>query len=241
MNQSLPNPMKSEIIQKITLSAQVAQSIRARILSGEYKSGEKLPQEQIASEFGTSRIPVREALHQLHSEGFIKLVSHKGAIVSEVSLEQIHELYELRARIETWLITVAIPLMTNDHHMLARQKLDEMHDDNSALSWNERNWGFHAALYSAAGRPATIAFLHKIHMQIEPYTRMIMLIDASPEHGNREHEEVFQLCLQRDVPRAAHQLDSHIIQSSARLITGLKAMRDKGTSVPLSTAIKRKL
>src|SRR5690606_12145943 len=95
--------------------------LRSRILSGEYKAGFQLRQEAVAVDMGVSRIPIREALHQLHSEGFVTLVSHKGAVVTEIALGEIFELYELRARVETWLLSLAIPHMTEEDLRVAEE------------------------------------------------------------------------------------------------------------------------
>ena len=59
------------LVQKKTISAQVADAIRQKILIGEYEANAQLRQEHLATEFGVSRIPVREALHQLHSSSFM--------------------------------------------------------------------------------------------------------------------------------------------------------------------------
>ena len=113
------------LVQRKTISTQVADALRQKILSGEYSDNFQLRQEHIAAEFGVSRIPVREALHQLHSEGFVTLVSHKGAVVSSVSMDEILELYDLRARIETWLLGLAVPRMGEADLALARDRAQQ--------------------------------------------------------------------------------------------------------------------
>jgi len=67
------------------------------ILRGEIQEGEQLRQDAIAADLQVSRIPVREALRQLEAEGLIKIVAHKGAVVSSLSSEEIEELFDIRA------------------------------------------------------------------------------------------------------------------------------------------------
>jgi len=87
----------------------VAESLRERILDGEFKAGFPLRQDALASEFGVSRIPIREALMQLEAEGLIKIHPHRGAIVSELSTEEVQELFALRALLEPRLLRIPLP------------------------------------------------------------------------------------------------------------------------------------
>ena len=87
-------------LQHRTISSAVAEELRRRIVDGEFQSGFQLRQDALAAEFGVSRIPVREALMQLEAEGLVKIHPHRGAIVSELSTEEIEELFELRALLE---------------------------------------------------------------------------------------------------------------------------------------------
>lgn len=219
--------MADGMIQKKTLTEQVADAIRRRILAGTYRAGEQLPQERIAAEMGVSRIPVREALHQLHSEGFVTLVSHKGAVVSEVSLEEILELYELRARIETWLLGLAIPSMTDADYALIQKATDQF---GAAVQQVERsydtNWDVHHALYRPSGRRATIEIDARLHQQIERYTRMMVSLTDADVDSHREHQELLELCRKRRVAPAVKLLDFHIKSGSRRLVDRLRDLRD---------------
>jgi DNA-binding GntR family transcriptional regulator len=217
--------MPSEPIRRQTLSAQVAEVIRGRIVDGRYKAGEQLRQEHVASELGVSRIPVREALHQLHSEGFVTLVSHKGAVVSEISIEQIRELFELRARIETWILALALPHMTEPDLALAKQQLDRFDREGTLENWNEINWAFHAALYAPAKRPTTMGLLAKLHQQIERYTRILVSFARDQVKANAEHAAILRLCRDRDTLRAVNLLDAHIMEAGCFLIAQLEGLR----------------
>ncbi len=221
------------LVQRKTISSQVADAIRQKILSGVYPAGLQLRQEHVALEFGVSRIPVREALHQLHSEGFVTLVSHKGAVVSPVSLEEILELYELRARIETWLVALAIPRMTDTDFTEAERQAERFgaEGDDAEYSY-ELNWRFHAALYAASGRKTTIEMVHRIHHQIERYTRMMISLTGSQSKSNLEHWQLIELCRQKDVLRASNLLDIHILDGGRFLVDRLQQLRDADTPKP---------
>ena len=91
-------------ISRQTLATMTVDSLRESILRGRYPEGQPLRQDAIAEQLGVSRIPVREALRQLESEGLVTFSPHKGAVVSTLSVGEIEELFELRAIIEADLV-----------------------------------------------------------------------------------------------------------------------------------------
>ena len=95
-----------------TLTQHVANELREMILSGELEEGSKLRQDTLASMLHVSRIPVREALRQLEAEGLVTFFPHRGAIVSDLSPDEIGEVFDARALIESDLLRRAIPNMT---------------------------------------------------------------------------------------------------------------------------------
>src|SRR5512138_1964205 len=107
-----PQPMAP--IQRQTVASMTVAALRERILRGDYPEGDPLRQDALADELGVSRIPVREALRQLEAEGLVTFSPHRGAVVSTLSLEEIQELFELRADIESDLLGRAIPRMTTE-------------------------------------------------------------------------------------------------------------------------------
>jgi DNA-binding GntR family transcriptional regulator len=82
------------------LRDKVADEIRAAILSGQFKPGERLVEDRLAEEFGVSRNPVREAMRTLASEGLIEVTARRGAVVASLSPQEAEELLEVRATLE---------------------------------------------------------------------------------------------------------------------------------------------
>src|SRR5687767_1427855 len=95
-------------------------------MAGTIPEGQQLRQEALAADLGVSRIPVREALRQLEAEGFVSIASHRGAVVSKLSLDEIAELFELRIRLECWLLGLAIPQMRDGDLEQAKAALETM-------------------------------------------------------------------------------------------------------------------
>lgn len=213
--------LEATVLRK-TISSQIADVIRSNILSGKYKAGDQLRQEPIASEMGVSRIPVREALHQLHSEGFVTLVSQKGAVVTGIALEEILELYEFRARVETWLIALAIPNMEEKDFATAANIACRFNSNDGQGGYSsELNWQFHLVLYAPSKREATIEIVSKLYKKVERYTNLMAGFAVNHEKSVVEHDQLLGHCRARDTPRAVDLLDTHILGGGRTLVDRL--------------------
>ncbi|RSL30005.1 GntR family transcriptional regulator [Salibacterium salarium] len=95
-----------------SLGSQISFELRLKIISGDIPAGEKLSENQISQQFGTSRSPVREALKTLANEGLIRL-ERMGAIVVGLNVKEIEELYEVRNLIESFALKKLVNLDTN--------------------------------------------------------------------------------------------------------------------------------
>ena len=151
--------MDSGLPVKRTIADQVAELIRQRILSGQLKGGQPIRQEHLAAELGVSRIPLREALKQLAAEGFVTITSHKGAVVAELSIQEVEELFEIRLRLETWLLQLAIPAMTDRDLAALDRNMEEQRRPDILPHWGDVNWRFHEIMYLPANRPISLKLL----------------------------------------------------------------------------------
>ncbi len=214
--------MDSGLPVKRTIADQVAELIRQRILSGQLKGGQPIRQEHLAAELGVSRIPLREALKQLAAEGFVTIASHKGAVVAELSVGEVEELFELRLRLETWLMELAMPAMTDVEITVLDANLAEQRRPDVLPRWGELNWRLHETMYQAADRPITLKLLKNIHDKIDRYLRLEITMRQNRDRGLREHEELVDLCRRRDTKAAVALLERHIKETARGLMAALK-------------------
>lgn len=92
-----------------TLGLRVTGEIRQKILSGEFAPGLRIRQEELAAQFGTSRVPVREALKQLESEGLVVIVPNSGVWIARVDINECVEMWKIRERIEPLALGESLP------------------------------------------------------------------------------------------------------------------------------------
>jgi DNA-binding GntR family transcriptional regulator len=193
-----------------TAAIMVANELRRRIMTGALAGGVQLRQENLARELGVSRIPVREALKQLEAEGFVTLISHRGAVVSVLSIDEITELFDLRNQLESWLLGLSIPRMREADLAEAEQALHAMMTTAAIEDWGALNWAFHRALYQASARNETLKILQIIHSRIDRYVRMQISLTTGQEKAHHEHRLILDYCKARDTARALRVLHQHI-------------------------------
>lgn len=212
---SLLQPIKRQ-----TLTSAVTESLRQRILSGEFLDGQQLRQEALSIEYGVSRVPVREALRQLEAEGLIQIIDHKGALVSKLSLDDVLELLDIRAVLESELLRASIPCQSSADLQLATEILAEFEQgliNNDVRHWGEMNSRFHMALYRSAKRPNTLALIQQLHNKTDRYTRMQILFTQTMERANQEHTRLLELCRTGRVDEAAEFIRVHILSAGHAL------------------------
>ena len=209
----------------MTIAQTVAAEIREQILKRTIAGGEPLRQEAIAKSFGTSIIPVREALRQLEAEGLVELKSHRGAVATELTLDKALEWIHMRRLIETDLIGLAIDKITEEHIATAEEILDRF---NVALSgrveidhWSDFNWEFHAALYSPAERPETLKVLSKLHKNCDRYIRLQLLSSDHIDRAQKEHRDLIDHCRKRNKRAAKALMHQHIVGVEEDLVEQL--------------------
>ena len=215
-------------IKRQSLPETLTESLRERILNGEFKEGDALIQDAIAQEYDVSRMPVREALRQLEASGLVLIKVHKGAVVTSIPTEQIAELFELRALLECDILGQAIPRITDEQLLHSRAILAELeasYQRNNVASWGRLNWEFHRSLYIAAERVQTLALLQGINLQTDRYVRLHLLLTGAFADAEQDHREILRLCTVRDVARAVPYLKEHILNAGRDLLVTLRNSR----------------
>lgn len=229
-------PLSDNGIPRTSLTLAVAERLREMIIRGEFGEGEQLRQDAIAANFQVSRIPVREALRQLEAEGLITIVAHRGAVVSSLSSEEIEELFEIRALLESEVLRVSIPNLTEADFQHAEEILrvyeKALWTQSDVGSWGRLNSQFHASLYSRANRPHFMSIIRQINNNGERYTGLQLYLTRAFERAKKEHRQILQLCRKRDVEGACALLKQHIQTAGHTLKETLQQRRVESAAGP---------
>jgi DNA-binding GntR family transcriptional regulator len=216
-------------IPRQSLASAVADKLRAMIIHGDVQEGEQLRQDAIAADFQVSRIPVREALRQLEAEGLIKIVAHRGAVVSALSADDIEELFDIRALLECEVLKVSIPHLTEADFEKAESILDAYEKalwmKEEVGTWGRLNSQFHSTLYSRANRPHFMSIIKMINNNGDRYTRLQLYLTQAFERAKQEHRQLLELCRKRDIEEASNLLERHIHNAGRMLKEFVKTHR----------------
>jgi DNA-binding GntR family transcriptional regulator len=191
----------------------VARRIREAIVGGRLRPGDRVPQDTLAREFGTSRIPVREALAELESEGLVTLVPHAGARVAKVNLAELIEVYRIREAVEPLVIAESAEHLTDGQLSDLRLTVERIEASvGSPESWLQLDRCFHVATYAGAELPRARTIVDGLWNQTQHYRRvLIMALDAKGfEVVHLEHRAILDALERRSGEDAAGALRSHL-------------------------------
>jgi DNA-binding GntR family transcriptional regulator len=199
----------------------LADILRRAIFKGELKGGQQIRQTEIAEQFGTSRIPVREALKQLEAEGLVTLHPNKGAVISTLSAKEAREIYEIRELLETGAVKFSIEKVTESDLARAEEILKQIDNEEDAGKWLDLNWEFHSCLYSPAGRPKLISLINNLHINVNRYIRIYLELMNYEERSQNEHYEILNAYRNKDQEGAVQATIKHLQHASNQLVTYL--------------------
>jgi DNA-binding GntR family transcriptional regulator len=207
-------------------------SIRERIFNGTTPPGTELRQEELARQFGASRVPVREAMSRLQAEGLIVLRPRRGFAVTSLDLAEIIEIFELRMVLEQHAVEVATRLRTeSDLHdveaILRQMDALEPGAENYLTRWLDLNRDFHNRLIACARRKRVSSIVINLRDTIEPYVRLESHFTGQVDDADVEHHAIFEAFRDRAADRAGAVTRDHVAGTMNRLI---ESIRSKGLS-----------
>lgn len=193
----------------------IADVLRDAIRQGLLPPGKPLVQGALADALGVSRVPVREALQFLASEGLVTF-AEDGARVTELSAEEIRELWALRALVEPALADAVAARATPAEAARLRELVLRM-DAAEGDAWSDLNYAFHRELHRLARRPHHAAAALRILTQIEPYSRTAINNLAGRAAAQAEHHEMIAALDRRDGAALREVLERHSLRAGELL------------------------
>jgi DNA-binding GntR family transcriptional regulator len=201
-------------------AALVTGELRAAILDGRLKPGDPIRQEAVARWYGTSRIPVREALHQLENEGLVTIVPHAGAHVARLDFEEFVDIYKIRERLEPLALVESMPNLS----VAAREHLRRLAAEietatGDANRWLEADRAFHLATYAGLRSARLLRMIESFWNSTQQYRRVLFATSPGQDFEimHLEHRVLVDLIERRDEASAEAILRSHIARTRHRL------------------------
>jgi DNA-binding GntR family transcriptional regulator len=206
-------------------SHRIADSLRVAILDGSYLPGERIRQEDVAARSGASRIPVREALRMLHSEGLVTLVANSGAWVTRLTLAECVETYLIRERLEPLLLRTSLPNLDDAAVDRLGRLATEMESGAGIDAFMRADREFHLSSYAGAASGEMWQIIGRLWNTTQHYRREFTKIAASPSTPQQpgldvthlEHRLLLDCIRRRDADDAERVLVTHIRRTRLEL------------------------
>jgi DNA-binding GntR family transcriptional regulator len=204
--------------------------LRALILTGEYGPDERLVEEQLAERLGVSRTPVRQALTMLEAEGLVEIAPNRGATVCSFSVEDVWDIYDLRAVLEGHAARRAAGRIERDELARLRELTGEMEGLAGRFDDHEEeirtlvglNQEFHGIIVEGSrnrrlqrliNRTVEIPLMFKAFFWYTPHERVI---------SNHYHRQILEALEKGDADRAEIIMREHVYEGRDFVIGALK-------------------
>lgn len=203
------------------MSGQVVDRIRTMIFDGSLIRGQRVPQNDIASDLGVSRLPVREALITLESEGLIESEPHRGAFVVPIHREDIDDHYRIYGMVQGLASRRAAARITEP----TLERLQELHEQmqlaDDVVTAHELNWDFHSLINQTGGSRRLLSVLRQLARNLprEVY-EVPPPADAAAVRG---HQRILDALRARDGDAADAASRQHMQTEGEYVIAKLKA------------------
>ncbi len=201
-------------IDRMSLSDRVYFYIKELILSGELEGGERIPEERVASRFGLSRTPIREALRRLEEYGLVRIKPRSYAEVITLRPEEASDVAELRAAMETLAVRLLAERATEGDLAELRSLSDAC--DEAAAEGNvaevfEHDSDFHLAIAQRSGNRHLYDLFEKLDAKIQLLRLVLHLPFERVKESVAQHRLLIEALEARDAEKAVAIMKSHIL------------------------------
>lgn len=195
-------------------------TLRDEILSGRLEPGSRLNTSEIAERLGVSRTPIREALNRLIPIGLVEQIPHRGAFVSKLSIEEIIEIYYIRASLEGIAARLAVQHLT-------QAEIDRLIELSAECMLNltneaynrilEQNYEFHNIVYKAAQSPRLYRLIRQYYSLSGQYRALGLELPGRYGQVCEEHQNLARSLADRDPERAEFHAREHHLNTARRI------------------------
>ena len=206
--------------------------LREQILSGELPADAPLRQEKLAASLGLSRLPIREALTRLESEGLVMLRPRRGYVVASLDVDEVQEIFDMRMVIEEHAGYLATTRRSDqdvaDVEAVFR-KMEVMAPGSSEeiVTYSLLNRAFHERLFASTGRNRLRGLLSTLQDNAERFTRMGARLVCDLEFAHAEHLLILNAFREGKAELVGKYSRDHVYQTGQRLIEILKQHAQK--------------
>lgn len=203
--------------------------LKEMILEGELKAGDRLIERELAGKLGISRTPIREALFRLESQGFVKTVPRKGVVVSNISENEVIEVFTILASLEVLAVKLAAGRMDKETQLELDQKIEELMElkDQAEENFNFEHIQMNRLINKASKSPKLFEILSGLIDYIHMAANMGYETPGRREESLKEHIDIMKALRDKEAEMAEYLMRIHIENSKKAYITYIKNLKQK--------------
>ena len=214
----------------------IEETLRSAILDGRLPAGTALRQQELATLFGVSRMPVREALRQLEAQSLARVELHKGAVVAPLIGEDAVDAYALRILLESEALRLSIPLLDAEDIARAQRCIEQLEVETDYAEIGRLNRMFHMALYAKVSNKRLLAIVEQGLNEEERFLRFNLEAMNLGKLAQDDHWELLRLAENKLVEESVAALQHHLSRGVKAVTQYLRSQ----TSAKLLPARTRK-
>ena len=192
----------------------IRDALENAIVEGKIQPGERLDPEALATEFGVSRTPIREALQALEGSGLVRVQSKRGTFVTKLSVPELAERFEVMAELEAMCARLAArrasatEIATIREAQAACVRAFETGDSDA---YYYENTAFHHAVYAASRNAFLEAEALRLQAMLQPYRRRQLQFRGRMRRSMEEHQNIIDMIVAGDADAAATEMRNHVV------------------------------
>lgn len=208
-----------------TLSDTAYDLIKKDIVTCVLDPGQFIGQAELAEKFGVGLTPVREALRRLTQEGFVRVVPRMGYIISQITPQDIHEVFELRLILESAAARLAASRALDSTLSQLEQTAGYTYtfkERQSYIGFLNHNADFHISIAASTGNQRLALMVAKMMDELTRVFHLGLDLRDSAEEMRADHQSLVEALRQRDPDLAEERVRAEITRSRERVLEALK-------------------
>ncbi|MFL0362055.1 GntR family transcriptional regulator [Bacillus sp. PK3_68] len=205
--------------------------LKERILEGKYKAGDRLIERELAAKLAISRTPIREALFRLESQGFVQTVPRKGVVVSEISEEEVIEVFTILSSLEVLAAKLAAQRMDEETQKELDEKIQQLLklEEQGEEDFNSEHIQMNHLLNKAAKSPKLFEILSGLTDYIHMSANMGYETPGRRKESLKEHLDIMKALRNKEIEMAEYLMRIHIENSKKAYISYIQQVKEKRT------------
>ncbi|MBQ1041010.1 MULTISPECIES: GntR family transcriptional regulator [unclassified Micromonospora] len=207
------------VIQRDPLGTQIAAALRQDIFFGRLLPGTRLSQQELCEHFGTSRMPVRDALRELVYDGLLELDGGRHTVVAPLNKADLRDSFLIEGMLNGLAARRAMEFATEaDYAVLEdlHRRMESYHENSERTNLADLNWQFHRHINKLSGSRKLMAAIRVVSLNVP--RDYLLEVPQWRKRSNADHEGILAAMRAGDGERVEHMMTDHLVSSAEGLI-----------------------